>query len=69
MYGDLGAAVDEWRKERNAIVHGIVKSNPGEPTQNIQSFLARAERAANEGKSLARAVSDWHQGELRRAQK
>jgi len=67
QYGDLGAAVDAWRKDRNAIVHGLVKSNPGQPTESVSAFLIRAEDTAKRGKTLARRVSDWHKSALRSA--
>jgi len=68
-YGDLGAAVDAWRIERNKVVHGLVKSKPGTPTQNVSGFLNEAKKTADAGKRLARKVSDWHKSELRRANK
>jgi hypothetical protein len=66
-HGDLGFAVDAWRKVRNEVVHGLVKSEPGTPTEDVGTFLERAEKAAKDGKALARKVDDWHKGELRRA--
>jgi len=66
-YEDIGEAVNEWRKDRNSVVHGLVKSYPGTPTEDFGSFLQRAEKTAKEGKSLARKVSGWHKEELRRA--
>ena len=68
-HGDLGVAVDAWRIDRNKIVHGLVKSTPGTPTPNVNVFLNDAKRTAEEGKRLARKVSDWHKSELRRANK
>jgi hypothetical protein len=65
---DLGVAVERWRKERNAVVHGLTKSMPGSPTLDLDLFLERAEAAASEGARLARAVSKWHKQELKRAQ-
>ncbi|TAJ79068.1 MAG: hypothetical protein EPO42_06820 [Gallionellaceae bacterium] len=62
---DLGAAVDAWRLERNAIIHGLTKSEPGTPTAQVQPFIARAEQAAKTGAALARAVSSWHRRQLR----
>jgi len=68
-YQDLGEAVDEWRKDRNAIVHGLVKSDPGTPTENVGSFLQRAKKTAEDGKRLARMVSDWHKKKLSESRK
>lgn len=56
---DLSRDVDEWRKKRNTIIHGLVKSAPGHPTQDVDDFLEMAKLAAEEGAVLARAVCDW----------
>lgn len=66
-YKDLGAAVDDWRARRNEIVHGLVKSEPGKPTNDVNSFLEQAEKTAKEGADLARKVSEWHKQRLERA--
>jgi hypothetical protein len=57
--------VDRWRKERNKMVHGFVKSLPGTATMPVNQFLADAQKAADEGMKLARMVSAWHRSELR----
>ncbi len=62
---DLGAAVDAWRGERNTIIHGLTKSEPGTQTMPVQSFIDRAKQAAQTGEALARAVSSWHKKQLR----
>ncbi|MBA2376824.1 MAG: GIY-YIG nuclease family protein, partial [Rubrobacter sp.] len=56
---NLQEAVDHWRRHRNNIVHGLVKSNPGTPTEDIDDFLWAARQAAAEGEKLAKAVSQW----------
>jgi hypothetical protein len=56
---DLGARVDAWRSERNAIVHGLAKSAPGTPTEPLFSFIERAKVTAAEGRALADEVSKW----------
>ena len=61
---DLGAAVDAWRVERNTIIHGLTKAEPGTQTAQVQPFLARAEQAAKTGTKLARDVSTWHKSQL-----
>ena len=61
---DLGSAVDAWRDERNLVVHGLTKSEPGTATDELQPFLARAETTAAKGVELARAVSTWHKKQL-----
>ena len=58
--------VDEWRIERNEVVHGIAKSNPGEPTKTVEVFLRKAQDSAIEGEKLARRVCNWHRRELGR---
>jgi len=57
---DLGATVDEWRIERNAIVHSLTKSAPGTPTPPVLTFIERAKKAAGDGDLLAAAVQKWH---------
>ena len=57
--GNLQESVDEWRKLRNNVVHGMVKSYPDTEPDDITSFIEEAERVAEEGKKLARAVSEW----------
>jgi hypothetical protein len=56
---NLQESVDEWRKLRNNVVHGMVKSYPDTEPDDITSFIEEAERVAEEGKRLARAVSEW----------
>jgi len=68
-YKDLPAAVDVWRKKRNDVVHGFVKSNPGTSTECVKSVLDRAKDAAVEGCSLARAVCAWHKQQLAAAKR
>lgn len=68
-YGDLPAEVDGWRENRNAVVHGLVKSKPGTSTESPDSFLEKARKAAEEGCSLARAVCAWHKKQLATAKR
>ena len=68
-YKDLPDAVDAWRKKRNDVVHGFVKSNPGTPTERVESVLDGAKDAAVEGCSLARAVCAWHKQQLAAAKR
>ena len=44
--------------------HGLVKSLPGTPTEDVTSFLVQAEQTANEGAELARLVSKWHRSQM-----
>jgi hypothetical protein len=56
----LQTAVDDWRNRRNAVVHGMVKSHPGTPTEDIADFLELSREAVRCGEKLARAVCRWH---------
>jgi len=58
-FPDLRFAVEEWRKHRNQVVHGMVKSVPGAQHCDVLDFLKEAEFVAFQGEALARAVSDW----------
>lgn len=58
-FPDLRFAVDEWRKHRNQVVHGLVKSMPGGQHNDVLDFLKAAEFAAFQGETLAHAVSEW----------
>ncbi|CAN5713117.1 hypothetical protein BH23GEM7_BH23GEM7_39610 [soil metagenome] len=64
---NLQEAVDRWRRRRNNIVHGLVKSNPGTATEDIDDFLWAARQAAAEGEKLADAVSQWCKKEIPRS--
>ncbi|MDR2333752.1 MAG: hypothetical protein LBE61_09735 [Burkholderiaceae bacterium] len=61
---DLITKVDEWRKQRNTVLHGMVKSMPTQPTEAVASFTQRATDAATEGICLAKAVQSWHKKQL-----
>ena len=58
-FSDLRTAVDEWRKRRNKVVHGMVKSVPGTDHDDVLNFLEEAKLVALEGDALAQALSDW----------
>lgn len=59
-----------WWEERNALLHGIVKSPCGKgPTIPAEEFVARAEKAAKEGLDLARKVLRWTQKQVRHVRK
>jgi len=55
--------VDQWRVLRNQAVHGLVAA------LSVNDFLESAEVAARTGEILARAVCDWHKGEVLKAKK
>lgn len=48
-----------WVDDRNAVIHTIVRSQPGQPTRDISEFIGHAEETALAGKTIARAISDW----------
>jgi len=58
-FPDLRTAVDAWRKRRNKVVHGMVKSVPGTAHDDVLNFLEEAKVVALEGDALAQALSDW----------
>ena len=58
-HADLRSAIDEWRKQRNRIVHGMVKCMPGIDPGDVLDFLKEARIAAGEGGTLAQAITDW----------
>lgn len=60
---NLPELVDQWRVLRNQAVHGLVC------TSGVDDFLNSAKAAAKTGEILARAVCDWHKGEIRKAKK
>ncbi len=66
---DLGKAVDLWRVNRNKILHSLTKSLPGNATEDVKTFIDRAEEAARTGADLARKVSKWHKTELAKTKK
>lgn len=57
--GQLASDTLAWVDNRNAVIHTIVRSKPGEPTREITEFLIHAEQTAKSGKLIARAISDW----------
>ncbi|MBU0596378.1 hypothetical protein KJ567_06830 [Candidatus Bipolaricaulota bacterium] len=65
-FTDLFTALDQWRDSRNTAIHAIVKSDPGTPTHPVEDFLADAQRCAEQGKDLARAVCAWHKAQLKK---
>ena len=69
---DLGQCVDDWRKNRNEVVHSLAKSHPGTKMMELNEFLALAKETATEGEELAKAVKALQKkrlGEYQRLQK
>jgi hypothetical protein len=58
---NLAELVDQWRVIRNQAIHGLGA------TPSVSDFLESAEAAAKTGEILARAVCNWHKGEVRKA--
>jgi hypothetical protein len=58
-FPDLRTAVDEWRRRRNKVVHGMVKSVPGSAHEEVLDFLEEAKLVALQGDALAIAIADW----------
>jgi hypothetical protein len=58
-FPDLRTAIEERRKRRNRVVHGMVKSSPGAEHADVLDFLKEAEFVAFQGESLAHLISDW----------
>ena len=63
FFPDLHSAVDEWRGRRNKLVHGIVKSLPGQSPPSVPDFRAEAESAARDGERVAKCVCNWYSRE------
>jgi hypothetical protein len=57
-YNDLRKEIDEWRNQRNKLIHSMTKSSPGKPTINIRDFMEDACITAIKGKKLARALCE-----------
>ncbi len=60
MDGDLLNRIELWIHKRNKLLHGIVTSTPGTPTDNVNTFIEEARVTVIEGKSLTREVITWH---------
>jgi len=68
-FPDLRIAADDWRRRRNKIVHGMVKSLPGANHGDVLNFLKEAELVALEGCALDRAIANWGRKHKRRFRK
>lgn len=56
---DLVLETLSWVDDRNLVIHTIVRSQPGEPTRDVNEFLKHAEKTALDGKRISRQISDW----------
>ena len=59
--------IDAWRNSRNAILHGLVKSEPGTSLGTVDEFRKMARHSAEGGKDLARMAIRWHEQQPRAA--
>jgi hypothetical protein len=67
FFVDLQTDTDEWRKQRNHVVHGTVKSVPGSAHLDIGTFKKEAEGVAIKGERIAKSVCNWYEREKRKA--
>ena len=65
-FPDLQAAVEEWSRKRNKMVHGMAKSVPGANHQDILEFKKEAEFVAMQGERLANSLQNWYKSFKRR---
>jgi hypothetical protein len=56
---DLFGALHLWRDRRNALMHGIAKSFPGEEIENYDTIMAEAAETARRGLVLFRMLDSW----------
>ena len=59
------AELVRFKDERNAAVHAVAKSVPGQAPMKVDDFVAVAARASDLGQTLARQVADWVKREKR----
>jgi hypothetical protein len=55
--------INSWRRKRNTILHGLVKSHPGTATQGVANFLSLAKKTAIEGIWLCRGIEEYSRTE------
>ena len=56
---NLQEEIDQWRMDRNKIIHNIVRDKSYTGDSTIEDFIKSAEGCAKKGLILARAISDW----------
>ena len=66
---DVRDRLDEWRMDRNEIVHKLVRSDPGEPTLPVDEFLEKAKQCCETGEDLSKQVVNWNKREKRNAER
>jgi hypothetical protein len=52
---DLQEQVSAWKRQRDCVIHGMVKS------ENIDAFLEKAKDTAEKGRDLARTIERWRE--------
>jgi len=62
--------LDNWRQDRNKLLHGLAKSFQGEgPEISATDFTQQAMDTAIEGLKLANKIKNWVQKQVRKAKK
>ena len=62
--------LDNWRKDRNKLLHGLAKSFQGEgPEIPATDFTQHAMDTAIEGLKLVKKIKNWVQNQVRKAKK
>jgi hypothetical protein len=56
---DLFGALHLWKDRRNALMHGIAKSFPGEEIENYDRVMEEARQTAERGLVLFRMLDSW----------
>ena len=64
---ELSGRTVQWGKNRNAVIHAVVKSPPGQAPMPIADYRSLAASTAAEGIELVRLVGNWHKREKRRS--
>jgi hypothetical protein len=59
-FDDLQASVNKWRIRRNEVVHGMVKSVPGNIHKDILDFNEEAKIVAIQGEQIAKSLCNWY---------
>jgi hypothetical protein len=57
---NLYSELNKFRFARNNCIHAMVKSYPGNPTQQVSDFQKLARETSLSGKVLTRKVDVWH---------
>lgn len=59
VHPDLQREVDQWREQRNRVIHALVQLGPDRNADEVIASALQARKIAFEGEQLARAVCDW----------